>query len=53
MTGGGDSSARHGAGVDTEDNNVCDPGRLIYDVAGPLAAMCENFIRLIGAEDRA
>jgi fructose/tagatose bisphosphate aldolase len=48
-----DYFARHGAGVDTEDKNVCDPGRLIYDVAGPLADMCENFIRLIGAANRA
>ena len=48
-----DYFARHGAGVDTEDKRVCDPGRLIYDVAGPLADMCESFIRLIAAENRA
>ena len=48
-----DYFARHGEGVDREDKSVCDPGRLIYDVAGPLADMVESFVRLIGAENRA
>ena len=39
--------------METEDKNVCDPGKLIYGVASPLAEMIENFVRLIGAEGKA
>jgi len=45
--------ARNAAGVESEDKNVCDPGKLIYGVASPLAEMIENFVRLIGAEGKA
>jgi len=48
-----DYFARHCEGVDAEEKSVCDPGRLIYDVAGPLEEMIEGFMQLIGAENRA
>jgi len=38
--------------VDAEDKKVCDPGRLIYGCASPLADMCEGFIRMLRAEHR-
>jgi fructose/tagatose bisphosphate aldolase len=48
-----DYFARYAEGVDAEDKSVCDPGKLIYGVAGPLAAMLENFVHMIGAEGAA
>jgi len=48
-----DYFAKYAEGVASEDKKVCDPGRLIYGVAGPLAEMIENFMRLIGSENKA
>jgi len=48
-----DYFAKFACGVDAEDKSVCDPGKLIYGVAGPLAEMIETFVRLIGAEGQA
>ena len=38
--------------VDAEDKQVCDPGRLIYGCASPLADMCEGFVRMLNATKR-
>ena len=48
-----DYFVKFACGVDAEDKGVCDPGKLIYGVAGPLAEMLESFVHLIGAEGAA
>lgn len=47
-----DFLVKNSALVDAEDKKICDPGKLIYGCASPLADMCEGFVRMLHAENR-